>query len=71
MSDTKKNIKTESYIIIPVKTISKKKDPCSQINKYVNKYNPKNKRYYQSSVDNGNYTYLNDGKYNDQWRRFF
>jgi hypothetical protein len=38
-----------SFIIIPIKSYKEKKsNPCDQIYKHVNKYNPKNKIYYQS-----------------------
>ncbi len=66
------NTKSESYIIIPVKTYKEKKsNPCEQINKYVNKYNPKNKKNNYLSYENNNsqYSYLkNSDIYIEHWK---
>jgi len=50
-----------SYILAPVNLSKEKKtNPTNQINKHVNKYNTKNKHYYNPDHSNylTNYTYI-------------
>lgn len=55
----KKNI-IKYKIIIEYNYKSKKKtNPCNQINKHINKYNPKNKNFYYPNSNN----YINDLNY--------
>lgn len=49
------------YIYIPIKSSKDpKKDPTNPINKYVNKYNSKNKYYYTTNYEKrmADYTYI-------------
>lgn len=72
-SNNKLNNTKSSYILIPIKSYKEKKsNPCDQINKYVNKYNTKNDRYYHSPYENDNskYSYYlkNSGIYIEHWK---
>lgn len=50
--------KNNSFILISEKSYKEKKlNPCAEINKHVNKYNPKNNIYYQSPYANNNSQY--------------
>lgn len=59
---SKEQSKEYTYILIPVKTIkSSKLNPTNEINKYINKYNSKNKSYYHPNANNNGYsTYLDN-----------
>ena len=53
MSETKNKNKYK-FIIDSSSKNNKKLNPCNQINKYINKYNPKNKIYYSKNINTSN-----------------
>lgn len=55
--------KSEYYILIPSKsTKNKKNDPTYYMNKFINKYNTKNKKYYDrdNNINFNNSTYISN-----------